>query len=167
MRNKIFVLLLVSFILVFSVAQGHEEKAKVDLKKVADNYLKTVNSGDAAALAKLYTEDAIMIMSGEPEPIQGRKAIEENQAAFLRAMPDFKVEFTLILISGDHITFEGVSRGTFTGPLTSPEGNIPPTGRSVAIKFVFIAKVTKEGLIEEDRTYFDTAEYMRQLGLQK
>jgi len=167
MRGKISVFLMVGLILIFSLAQGYEEKAKVDLKKVADNYLKTVNSGDAAAVARLYTEDAVMIMPGEPEPIRGRKAIEENQAAFLRAMPDFKVKFTLILISGDHITFEGVSRGTFTGPLTSPEGDIPPTGSSVEIKFVFIAKVTKEGLIEEDRTYFDTAEYMRQLGLQK
>jgi len=167
MRDKVSVLLFVGLILIFSLAQGYEEKAKVDLKMVADNVLKAVNSGDAAAVARLYTEDAVMIMSGEPEPIRGRKAIEENQAAFLRAMPDFKVEFTLILISGDHITFEGVSRGTFTGPLTSPEGDIPPTGRSVASKFVFIAKVTKEGLIEEDRTYFDTAEYMRQLGLQK
>lgn len=154
-------------ILIFSLAQGYEEKTKVDLKKVADNYLKAVNSRDAAAVAKLYTEDAIMIMPGESEPIQGRKAIEENQVALFRAMPDFKVEFTLILISGDHITFEGVGRGTFTGPLTSPEGDIPPTGSSLALKFVFIAKVTKEGLIEEDRTYFDTAEQMRQLGLQK
>ena len=167
MRGKISVFLMVGLILIFSLAQGYEEKAKVDLKKVADNVLKAINSGDAAAVARLYTEDAVMIMPGEPEPIRGRKAIEENQAAFLRAMPDFKVKFTLILISGDHITFEGVSRGTFTGPLTSPEGDIPPTGSSVEIKFVFIAKVTKEGLIEKDRTYFDTAEYMRQLGLQK
>ena len=167
MKGKISFFLVVSFILVFSVAQGCEEKAKVDLKKVADNYLKTVNSGDAAAVARLYTEDAVMIMPGEPEPIRGRKAIEENQAALFRAMPDFKVEFTLILISGDHITFEGVGRGTFTGPLASPEGDIPPTGSSVEIKFVFIAKVTKEGLIEEDRTYFDTANFMRQLDLLK
>ena len=167
MRGKISVFLLVGLILIFSLAQAYEEKAKVDLKKVADNVLKAVNSGDAAAVARLYTEDAVMIMPGEPEPIRGRKAIEENQAAFLRAMPDFKVEFTLILISGDHIAFEGVGRGTFTGPFASPEGEIPPTGRSVALKFVFIAKVTKEGLIEEDRTYFDTAEQMRQLGLQK
>ena len=167
MRGKVSIFLLAGLILILSFAKGTEEKAKVDLKKVADNVLKAVNSGDAAAVARLYTEDAVMIMSGEPEPIRGRKAIEENQAAFLRAMPDFKVEFTLILISGDHITFEGVSRGTFTGPLATPEGEIPPTGRSVAIKFVFIAKVTQEGLIEEDRTYLDTAEYMRQLGLQK
>jgi steroid delta-isomerase-like uncharacterized protein len=165
MRGKVSVFLLVGLILIFSFAQGYEEKAKVDLKKVADNYLKAVNSGDAAAVARLYTEDAIMIMPGEPEPIRGRKAIEENQAALFRALPDFKVEFTLILISGDHITFEGVGRGTFTGPLASPEGEIPPTGRSVALKFVFIAKVTQEGLVEEDRTYFDTAEFMKQLGL--
>lgn len=167
MRSKISIFLLVGLILILSFAQGTEEKAKVDLKKVADNYLKTVNSRDAAAVAKLYTEDAIMIMPGEPEPIRGRKAIEENQAALFRAMPDFSVEFTLILISGNHIVFEGVGRGTFTGPLVSPEGDIPPTGRSVKIKFAFIAKVNAGGLIEEDRTYFDNADFMKQLGLLK
>ncbi len=167
MKGKISVLLVVSVILILSFAQACEKKAKVDLKKVADNVLKVMNSGDAAEVAKLYTEDAIMIMPGEPEPIRGRKAIEENQAALFRAMPDFKVEFPLILTSGDYITFEGVARGTFTGPLASPEGEILPTGSSVVLNFVFIAKVTQEGLIEIDRTYFDTAEYMRQLGLQK
>jgi len=165
MKSKISVFLVVSFILVLLFTQACAEKAKVDLKKVADNYLKTMNSGDAAALAELYTEDAIMIMPGEPEPIQGRKAIEENQAVFFRAMPDFKMEFTLILISGNHIVFEGIARGTHTGPLASPPGDISPTGRPVTVKLVFIARVTPEGLIEEDRTYFDTAEWMRQLGL--
>ncbi len=167
MRCKVSIFILAGLILILSFGQGTEEKAKVDLKKVADNFLKTANSRDAAAIAKLYTEDAIYIVSGEPEPIRGRKAIEENQAALFRALPDFKVEFPLILFSGDYIIFEGVSRGTFTGPLASPEGDIPPTGRSVVLKFVFIAKVTQEGLVEEDRTYFDTADFMRQLGLLK
>ena len=126
---------------------------------------KAWDNQDMAALVQLYAEDATMIMPGEPEPIRGRKAIEKNQADFLRAMPDFSIEFTLILISGNHIVFEGVSRGTFTGPLVSPEGDIPPTGRSVKIKFAFIAKVNADGLIEEDRTYYDTAEFMKQLGL--
>ncbi len=114
---------------------------------------------------QLYAEDAVMFMPGEVEPIQGREAIEKNQAAFLRAMPDMSMEYTLILISGNHIVFEGVAQGTFTGPLASPEGDIPPTGKSAKVKLTFIVKVNADGLIEEDRTYYDTTEFMRQLGL--
>jgi predicted ester cyclase len=101
----------------------------------------------------------------EAEPVRGRKAIAENQAAFLRAMPDISMEFTLILISGNHIAFEGIFKGTFTGPLASPEGDIPPTGRSVKAGFAFIARVNTDGLVEEDRTYFDNLDFMKQLGL--
>jgi len=163
MKVKATIFLLVSLFLVFLIAQGSGEKA--DLKKIAENYAKVANSADAEALGKLYTEDAVMIMSGEPEPIKGRRAIVKSQAAFYRAMPDFKVEFTSILFSGNHIIFEGISRGTHTGPLSIPGGEIPPTGKKVVLKFVFIARVNADGLIEEDRTYYDTGEMMKQLGL--
>jgi len=142
-----------------------EEQNKADLKNLAEKVQDAFDNQDMAALAQLYAEDATLIYSGEPEPIQGREAIERSQAAIFRAMPDFSVEFTLILISGNYIVFEGVSQGTFTGPLASPEGDIPPTGKSVKNKVAFIAKVNADGLIEEDRTYYDTADFMRQLGL--
>ncbi|MGB6867802.1 MAG: ester cyclase [Candidatus Aminicenantaceae bacterium] len=142
-----------------------EEQNKADLKKLAEKYQEAFDNQDMAALAQLYAEDATLIYSGEPEPIQGREAIERSLAAMFRAMPDFSVEFTLILISGNYIVFEAVSQGTFTGPLASPEGDIPPTGKSVKNKVAFIAKVNADGLIEEDRTYYDSADFMRQLGL--
>jgi steroid delta-isomerase-like uncharacterized protein len=148
----------------FRAQAAAEEQHKADLKKLAEKYQEAVDNQDMAALAQLYAEDATMIASGEPEPIQGREAIERNLAPIFRAMPDFRVEFPQILISGNYIILEGVSQGTFTGPLASPEGDIPPTGKSVKYKFVFIAKVNADGLIEADRTYYDTAEFMRQLG---
>jgi len=138
---------------------------KANLEKLAESLQKAWDNKDVAALVQLYAEDATMIMPGEPEPIQGREAIEKNQAAFLRAMPDMSVEFTLILISGNYIVFEGVSQGTFTEPLASAEGDIPPTGKSANLKLAFIAKVNADGLIEEDRTYFDNLDFMKQLGL--
>jgi hypothetical protein len=49
--------------------------------------------------------------------------------------------------------------------LASPEGDIPPTGRSVNAGFAFIARVNADGLVEEDRTYFDNLDFMKQLGL--
>ncbi len=142
-----------------------ELQHKANLKKLAEKMQEAYDSHDMAALAQLYAEDATMIMPGEPEPIRGREAIERNQATGFRALPDLSVEYTLILISGNHIVFEGVSQGTFTGPLASPEGDIPPTGKRVINRFAFIVKVNAEGLIEEDRTYFDLSVYMQQLGL--
>ena len=142
-----------------------EEQHRADLKKLAEKMQEAYDNHDMAALAQLLAEDATEIRPGEPEPLQGREAIARNQAAGLRAMLDFRVEFTLILISGNYIVFEGVSQGTFTGPLASPEGDIPPTGKSMKNRFAFIVKVNADGLIEEDRTYFDNLSLMQQLGL--
>jgi steroid delta-isomerase-like uncharacterized protein len=150
----------------FRTQAAAEEQHKADMK-LAEKVQEAYDKHDMAALAQLYAENATDIMSGEPEPIQGREAIERDQATIFRAMPDFSLKFTLILISGNYIVFEGVSQGTFTGPRASPERDIPPTGKSEKNKLAFIAKVNAEGLIEEDRTYYDTAESMRQLGLIK
>ena len=167
MKGKVSVFLLVCLILIFSLAQGYEEKAKVDLKKVADKIAKAYTSYDPVAMAKLYAEDAILIISGEKEPVRGRKAIEEYFVGAFRAYPDLEVEFLTILISGNHIVFEMVVRGTNTGPSLSPEGEIPPTGKKVEFKVVWIARISPDGLIEEDRTYRNDADIMRQLGLLK
>ena len=165
MKGKISFFLVVSFILVFSVAQGCEEKAKVDLKKVADKIVKAYKSVDATAMANLYAEDAIVIEPGEV--LRGRKAIQEHMETMVRAFPDLAIEFLTVLPSGNYIVFEMVVRGTNTGPMMSQEGEIPPTGKKVEFKAVWIGKISPEGLIEEDRTYYDTANFMRQLGLLK
>ena len=142
-----------------------EEQNKADLKKLAENFQKAWDKRDMDALAQLYAEDANMFTPGAQEPMQGRETIKKNEEALLRAMPDSSLEFTLVLISENYIVFEFVARGTFTGPLVSPEGDIPPTGKSLKIKVAEIVRVNGDGLIEEDRTYYDTAEFMRQLGL--
>jgi len=162
MKTKLSVLLLGLF-LFFTFAQGAGEK--VDSKKIAEGLQKAINNHDAAMMAKLYTEDAILVMSGEPEPIRGRKAIEKNHVALFRAFPDMKIEFILVLESGNYIVFEQIVRGTHKGPFPTPAGDLPATGRKIELQMVWIAKISPEGLIAEDRTYYDTGEFMRQLGL--
>jgi steroid delta-isomerase-like uncharacterized protein len=163
MRGKFSVLLAMCLFLIMALAQGYEETAKVDLKKIADKIAKAYESVDATAMANLYAEDAIIVEPGGV--IRGRKAIQEHMEGFHRTFPDLKIEFRTILPSGNHIVFEQVVRGTNTGPLSTPEGEIPPTGKEVELKAVWIGRISADGLIEEDRTYYDTADLMRQLGL--
>jgi len=165
MRGKISIILAVSFILVFSIAQGSVEKAEIDLEKVADNVVKAYTSVDPIAMANLYAEDAVVIEAGEI--IRGREAIQTHMEGFIRTFPDLKIEFLTVIPSGNHIAFEMAVSGTQTGPMMTPEGKIPPTGKKVEFKAVWIGRISADGLIEEDRTYFDTADFMKQLGLIK
>jgi predicted ester cyclase len=81
-------------------------------------------------------------------------------------MSDFKVRFLTVMAMGNQIVFEQLIRAKHTGPFVTPEGEIPATGRSVKFKSVWFAKINKDGLIVEDRTYFDTASFLKQLGLE-
>jgi steroid delta-isomerase-like uncharacterized protein len=136
-----------------------------DLKAISENALKAFNAQDASALAKNYTDDQVTICSGVPEPVRGRKAKEEFVGAFFRAFPDLNIDLTCVLESGNHVVCEGVMRGTHKGPLVSPEGELPPTGKNIELKIVYILRFSPEGLVEEDRTYFDNADFASQLGL--
>lgn len=167
MKTKLSVLLLAGVLLGMASSQGYAEKPKPDLKKVADHIVKAMNSGDPVAFANLYAQDAVMIQTGEPGPIRGRADLLKTFQTMLRACPDLKVEFPSILFSGDTIIFEGVGHFTFTGPLATPEGDVAPTGKSVKHRFVFLAKISPDGLIAEDRTYFDNLDFMKQMGLLK
>ncbi len=136
-----------------------------DLKETADKLLTAFNAHDAGALARLYTEDQVTFLSGAPEPVRGRKGKEELVSGFFRAFPDLNMDLALVLVSGNHIVCEGELRGTHTGPLVSHEGEIPPTRRSIKVPLIFILRAAPDGLIEEDRTYFDNATFLGQLGL--
>jgi steroid delta-isomerase-like uncharacterized protein len=140
---------------------GEEVKAESALKPIADKLIEAFNNQDAAAVAQLYSEDQVTICSGVPEPVRGRKNKEEFVGGFFTAFPDMNIEPTSILFTDNHIIFEVIMRGTNNGVL---EGEIPPTGRSVEFKLIFVTRISPDGLIEEDRTYYDTAEFMKQLG---
>ena len=136
-----------------------------NLKDIADKLIHAFNTHDAAGLAQLYAEDQTTILPGAPGPVEGRKDKEALVAGYLRALPDLRLDISLVLTPGNHVVCEGHMRGTHTGPLVSPEGEVWPTGRAADIRMIFVLRVRPDGLIEEDRTYFDEAEFLKRLGL--
>jgi predicted ester cyclase len=167
MKNRFFVLLMASLILVGVLAQGCAEKPKQDLKAVADKIMKTFDTADPVAIANLYAQDAVMLQPNEPAPVRGRAAILQSYQSIFKAFPNWKFDFNSILYSGDTIIFELVGHGSMTGPLVTPEGEIPPTGKSLDLKTAFFAKISPDGLIVEDRSYFDNAELTKAMGMIK
>lgn len=136
----------------------------MDLHEIARSLIAAFNEHDAERLASLYTNEQVTVLPGAPEPVRGRQNKEEMVGGYFRAFPDLTLEIPQILVSGNHIVCAGHMAGTNTGPLVSPEGEMPPTGRRVNIRMAFILRVGPDGQIEEDQTYFDEAEFLRQLG---
>ena len=53
---------------------------------------------------------------------------------------------------------------THTGPLASPGGDIPPTGKPVALDYVEGTRFA-DGRIASEHVYFDQVAFLSQLGL--
>ena len=81
-----------------------------------------------------------------------------------RAFPDGAYEVLRNEPAGDAVFVEGVRSGTHTGPLATPEGELPATGRRVASRFVVVAAV-RDGRIAASRNYHDRLDFLAQLGL--
>ncbi len=92
---------------------------------------------------------------------QGFRTFLEGWAT---AFPDSRVAVTNVIASDDQVTVEFTGRGTHTGPLQTPAGAVPATGRRVEISFCDVIKM-QGGKVAGLRTYFDLATMMRQLGL--
>jgi predicted ester cyclase len=67
-------------------------------------------------------------------------------------------------LAEDAAAVELVFMGTHTGPLATPNGVIPPTGRRVTLQSASILRF-KEGLIASEHAYPDQLDFMTQLGL--
>jgi predicted ester cyclase len=95
----------------------------------------------------------------------GGEAYREWILMHFRAMPDFTHEIRGIAVESDQaLAFELHATGTMTGPLAMPNGDLPPTGRSIDISASDFWRF-ENGLIVEYHLYFDRLDFFGQLGL--
>lgn len=132
-------------------------------RQIMDRITEAVMSGDAAALAQLYAADAVA-ETPDAGRLEGREAIAGYLAEFGRAFSDVRFEMVSTLESGDTAVDEGYFMGTNTGPLTLPDGEVPATGKSVRVRECDLLSV-RDGAAVFHRFYFDSLEFLTQLGL--
>jgi SnoaL-like polyketide cyclase len=91
--------------------------------------------------------------------------IEDLKALFVYA-PDITIKVHPIRFgSGDWTTVTGVMTGTFTKPMPIGDGKfIQPTGKRFALPMATIGHWTK-GTMDHEWLFWDSGEFMKQLGL--
>ena len=100
-----------------------------------------------------------------PATLRGRKAIVELEAGMFGAFSDISWRIEGTVSEGDKLAIEFAVAATNTGPLPTPKGPLPPTGRRIEIRGASILRLTPEGLIAEEHRHVDVAGMMAQLGL--
>ena len=91
--------------------------------------------------------------------------IEDLKKLFVHA-PDTAIKIHPVRIAnGEWTAVTGVMTGTFTKPMTAPDGTvIQPTGKSFKLPMATIAH-WKDGKMDHEWLYWDNATYMSQMGI--
>ena len=69
------------------------------------------------------------------------------------------------LADGDYTAVQGFMEGTFSAPMTLPNGDvIPPTGKSFRLGMLTVGR-WENGVMAEEWLYWDNQAFMKQIGL--
>ena len=130
------------------------------------SYADTLNAGwnsrDPDTIAGLYAEDGVRHMFAHEETrLEGRKQIAEWVALAMHAWPDC-VLTTRNVVEGDGWA---VVEWTFSGTQQNDFGPIPGKGQATALKGVSSVNLDSDGLMTEERVYWDGVGLMAGGGL--
>ena len=134
-----------------------------DAASSAEAFLSGFNDSDWDAVRATMADNSVYEEHGTQRRIEGAGAIMDAMMAWKTAMPDVRGNIQKVATSGDSAMLEVVWEGTQTGPLETPDGTIPASGRSQRTPGVFSVDV-QDGVITASRNYFDMLTFLQQIG---
>ena len=148
---------------------GCQQKPEVGIteeeaKALSDSYLEIWNEGNLALVDEIYSADYVRRYVDIYEDIVGIDAYKQWITSTRTMLPDFHVTPEAeMIVKDDKIVSRWIAEGTNTGPLITPFGTFPSTGKKVRFYGVFIIHVV-DGKISEEWLYFNQASLLQQLG---
>ncbi len=133
-----------------------------DLKGHATAMIEAFNNGDLDKFMDL-AGDATYNELGTGRSLSG-DAYREALAGWRTAFPDVIGTITNTIELGDQVVQEITWTGTHNGPLATPDGEIPATGKSQTTPAVMVSEYDGDQL-KESRHYFDMMSLMAQIGV--
>jgi ketosteroid isomerase-like protein len=132
------------------------------LQQLVDRHYAEINGNDFSDASALFSPDVVTEAPGTA-PLTGIEAFVGYGQSFL-AFPDARIHRDRVVGSGEHVVVEGRFTGTNTGPLQTPAGELPATGRPLVLPFADCFRIV-DGKITEHRIYYDTVGMLTQLGV--
>jgi steroid delta-isomerase-like uncharacterized protein len=123
------------------------------------------NDKNWEALPNVVTSDLEYDEVGTNRKLVGVSDVITAWKGWATALPDSKASFEAAHVSGNTVTLELTWHGTQSGPLQTPAGSIPATGKKIEVRAVQIVELTPDGKTRRVRHYFDMATLLAQLGV--
>jgi steroid delta-isomerase-like uncharacterized protein len=135
-----------------------------DSESIIRRLFDAFNTKDYDTIVALAADDFELIDAASGDKFNGPEGARQNAERWLIPFADAKVEILNVVSSGDWAVAECVGRGTHSGPMQTPMGEVPPTGKDMELHFCSLIKV-RDGRIVEGRDYYDSMTIVTQLGL--
>jgi steroid delta-isomerase-like uncharacterized protein len=145
-----------------AIAEHHEEAVSAEVD-VAKGLLHAFNKSDWDTFGALISDDHVYVEHGTQRTIEGRDALLEALAGWKTAMPDVVGTPSAYLQGGSSVAMELVWTGTHTGPLMTPAGELPASGKEQTTPGVWILDI-EDGKAVASRNYFDMMTLLQQIG---
>lgn len=124
-------------------------------------HLAAADAGDYDADEALFDPDVQTITPGGA--LHGWKEFRAMNETLLSAATQPHHEIVRSFTDGDTAIIEGVFTARHTGPMPTPDGELPPTGNTVSFPFACFFQV-RDGRCVSYHIYFDNMAMLAQLG---
>jgi predicted ester cyclase len=133
-----------------------------DALEVARRYDEAFNNQDPEARKTIEAADIEMVLPGDMT-LRGPDEVLGVVRAFWEALPDGKITTDNDFASENMVLSEGTLAGTHSGIFRTPQGEVPPSGNAVKLRFASVKRIENDKLVSE-HLYFDQLEFLRQIG---
>jgi steroid delta-isomerase-like uncharacterized protein len=137
--------------------------AEQDNIQVARANVDRFSAKDWSGFGALLAPDCVYEEIGTGRRFQGRDQILRVSQEWAQAFPDARGTVHTVVAGGDKVALEITWEGTQSGPLPTPGGVIPPSGRRAAVRAVQVLTIA-DGKITENRHYIDIMALLAQIG---
>jgi steroid delta-isomerase-like uncharacterized protein len=124
--------------------------------------LEAFNEGDWDAFREQLADDVVYVESGTGRRIEGAEPYIALCQGWRRALPDVRGVVLRELADGPVTAQEVAWSGTHDGPLPTPNGDIPATGRPVSLEATLWVEV-RDDAVAEVHHHLDVMALMAQI----
>jgi len=133
--------------------------------RIAEMFITAINDRDLNRTRPFEAPNYKFKVNGDPEPAMTADQSRAYTQGFITAFPDLNFEMTEKVAQGNFVVINWIARGTNTGNMRTPSGNIiPPTGKRSAVHGSTTYQF-RNGKAVRALVYWDIATMLTQLGL--
>ena len=132
-------------------------------EKVARGIVDAHSASDWAGVKNSLAPNSVYEEYGTRRRIEGSDAIVAALQGWKTAFPDVKGTVNNALASENAVALEVTWRGTHTGPLDTPNGSVPASGKAFTLLTAWTIDVENDK-ITSSRHYFDILTLLEQIG---